>query len=116
VSEGPAQEQKGERVMGKLVKVVSTAEVPPGSGKLVEVEGKRIAVFNVGGRYHAIDDTCPHRGGPLSEGVLEGEVVTCPWHGSKFNVTSGAVLSPPAGSGVTHYSLQESGGELSVEL
>jgi len=48
--------------MGKLVKVASTAEIPPGSGKLVEVEGKRIAVFNVGGRYHAMDDTCPHRG------------------------------------------------------
>jgi nitrite reductase/ring-hydroxylating ferredoxin subunit len=102
--------------MDKLVKVASTAEIPPGSGKLVEVEGKRVAVFNVGGRYHAIDDTCPHRGGPLSEGALEGEVVTCPWHGSTFNVTTGAVLSPPARSGVTHYPLRESAGELSVEL
>ena len=102
--------------MGKLVKVASAAEVPSGSGKFVEVEGKRIAVFNVGGRYYAIDNACPHRGGPLSEGTLEGEVVTCPWHGSKFNVTTGAVLSPPAQSGVTHYPLRESGGELSVEV
>lgn len=102
--------------MGKLVKVVLAAEVPWGSGKLVEVEGKRIAVFNMGGRYYAIDDACPHRGGPLSEGTLEGEVVTCPWHGSKFNVTTGAVFSPPARSGVTHYPLRESGGELSVEV
>lgn len=102
--------------MGKLVKVASAADIPPGSGKLVEVEGKRIAVFNVGGRYYAIDDTCPHRGGPLSEGVLHGEVVTCPWHGSTFNVTTGAVLSPPARDGVSHYSVRDSGGELSVEV
>ena len=102
--------------MGTLVRVASAEDIPPGSAKLVEVEGKRIAVFNVDGRFYAIDDTCPHRGGPLSEGELEGEVVTCPWHRSTFNVTTGAVLSPPAQSGVTRYAVQESGGELSVEL
>ncbi len=102
--------------MGKLVKVGSVADIPPGSAKLVEVEGKRIAVFNVGGRYYAIDDTCPHRGGPLSEGTLQGEVVTCPWHGSKFNVATGAVLTPPARDGVSGYSVRDSAGELSVEV
>jgi nitrite reductase/ring-hydroxylating ferredoxin subunit len=102
--------------MGRLVKVASAEEIPPGSAKLVEVEGKRIAVFNADGRFYAIDDTCPHRGGPLSEGELEGEVVTCPWHHSTFNVTTGAVLSQPAQRGVTHYPLRESGGDLSVEL
>ena len=102
--------------MGKLVKVASAADIPPGSGKSVEVEGKRIAVFNVDGRFYAIDDTCPHRGGPLSDGELEGEVVTCPWHGSTFNVTTGAVLSAPARDGVSHYSVRDSGGELSVEV
>lgn len=102
--------------MGKLVKVGSVADIPPGSAKLVEVEGKRIAFFNVGGRFYAIDDTCPHRGGPLSEGTLQGEVVTCPWHGSKFNVTTGAVLTPPARDGVSRYSVRDSGGELSVEV
>jgi 3-phenylpropionate/trans-cinnamate dioxygenase ferredoxin component len=104
------------RAMGKLVKVASTADIPPGTGKLVALEGKRIAVFNVDGRYHAIDDTCPHRGGPLSEGELEGEVVTCPWHRSTFNVTTGAVLSAPARDGVSHYSVRDSGGEVSVEV
>jgi 3-phenylpropionate/trans-cinnamate dioxygenase ferredoxin component len=102
--------------MSKLVTVASAADIPPGSGTLVEVEGRRIAVFNVGGRYHAVDDTCPHREGPLSEGTLEGEVVTCPWHGSKFDVTTGAVLTPPARTGVTHYEVRESGGKLSLEL
>ena len=102
--------------MSKLVKVASAADIPPGSGKSVEVEGKRIAVFNVDGRFYAIDDTCPHRGGPLSEGELDGEVVTCPWHRSTFNVTTGAVLSAPARDGVRHYAVQDSGGELSVEV
>lgn len=102
--------------MGKLVRVASAEDIPPGSGKLVEVEGKRLAVFNVGGRFHAIDEKCPHRGGPLSEGELEGDVVTCPWHRSTFNVTTGAVLSGPARDGVSHYSVLDSGGELSVEV
>ncbi|MGH7376111.1 MAG: Rieske (2Fe-2S) protein [Candidatus Methylomirabilales bacterium] len=102
--------------MGKLVKVGSVKEIPPGSAKLVEAEGKRIAVFNVGGRYYAIDDTCPHQGGPLSEGELEGEVVTCPWHGSSFNATTGAVLTPPARKGVSRYTVRDTGGQLSIEL
>jgi hypothetical protein len=55
-------------------------------------------------------------GGPLSEGELEGEVVTCPWHRSTFNVTTGAVLSAPARDGVSHYSVRDSGGEVSVEV
>jgi nitrite reductase (NADH) small subunit len=102
--------------MGTLVRVASAEDIPPGSAKLVEVEGKRLAVFNVDGRFYAIDDTCPHRGGPLSEGELEGEVVTCPWHRSTFNVTTGAVLSAPARDGVSHYSVRDSGGEVSVEV
>jgi nitrite reductase (NADH) small subunit len=102
--------------MGTLVRVASAEDIPPGSAKLVEVEGRRLAVFNVDGRFYAIDDTCPHRGGPLSEGELEGEVVTCPWHRSTFNVTTGAVLSAPARDGVRHYSVRDSGGELSVEV
>lgn len=102
--------------MGKLVKIASAADFPSGSGQSVEVEGKRIAVFNVDGRYCAIDDTCPHRGGPLSEGSLDGEVVTCPWHGARFDVTTGAVLAPPAQRGVTAYSVQVSSGDVLVEL
>jgi 3-phenylpropionate/trans-cinnamate dioxygenase ferredoxin component len=102
--------------MGTLVRVASAEDIPPGSAKLVEVEGKRIAVFNVDGCFYAIDDRCPHRGGPLSEGELEGEVVTCPWHRSTFNVTTGAVLSAPARDGVSHYSVRDSGGEVSVEV
>jgi nitrite reductase/ring-hydroxylating ferredoxin subunit len=69
-----------------------TDTVPPGSAKLVG----DAAVFNVEGRFCATQAKCTHRGGPLSEGQLDGSTVTCPWHGTQFNVTTGAVLRGPA--------------------
>ena len=75
--------------MANFVKVADVSDVPPGSGKCVEANGKQIALFNVGGTFHAIDNTCLHRGGPLGEGELEGNVVTCPWHGWQYDVTTG---------------------------
>ena len=68
--------------MPEYVKVAQASELEPNLGKLVEVQGKKIALFNVDGKFHAIDNTCTHRGGPLSEGELEGDEVTCPWHGA----------------------------------
>ena len=68
------------------------AEVPPGSAALVG----SVAVFNVAGRFCATQAKCTHRQGPLNEGALEGSTVTCPWHGSQFNVCTGAVLRGPA--------------------
>jgi nitrite reductase/ring-hydroxylating ferredoxin subunit len=75
-------------------------EIPTGSIKSVQVGGKQLALANVGGTLYAIDNTCLHRGGPLGEGQLEGKVVTCPWHGWQFDVTTGkAVQNPNAGVG-----------------
>lgn len=71
--------------------VTPVASIPPGSGQAFTVAGHRIAFFNVDGKIHAIDDTCPHAGAPLSEGQLNGCVVTCPWHAIRFDVTSGRV-------------------------
>ena len=68
------------------------SEVPPGSARLVG----NMAVFNVAGRYCATQAKCTHRQGPLSEGTLDGSTVTCPWHGSQFDVCTGAVLRGPA--------------------
>jgi len=82
--------------MGKPVKVAETTDLNPGEGKVVEVEGKTLALFNVDGTYYAIDNTCLHRGGPLGEGELEEKVVTCPWHGWRYNVTTGANVNNPA--------------------
>jgi nitrite reductase/ring-hydroxylating ferredoxin subunit len=102
--------------MSKFVKVAATSELAPGQAKKVEVDGKVIALFALEGGYYAIDDTCPHRAGPLSEGPVEGEVVMCPWHGSKFNVRSGDVLAPPARTGVSSYRVRVTGSDIEVEV
>ena len=102
--------------MAVFVKTVKTDEIPPGQGKVVEVNGKKIALFNVDGAFYAIDNTCTHRGGPLGEGTLRGKEVTCPWHGAVFDVTTAEVLGPPAPKGVDRYNLRVEGGDIEVEI
>ncbi len=102
--------------MGQLIKVAETNEVPPGMAKAVDVEGRAVALFNIDGSYYAIDDTCTHKGGPLSEGAVEGTTVTCPWHGATYDVTTGNVLGPPAPEGVVSYKVQIDGNDIKVEL
>lgn len=72
------------------------SEVSPGSGLAVEINGRSIAIFTVDGAFFALDNTCAHRGGPLGEGELEGEVVTCPWHSWEYNVRTGISLTTPS--------------------
>src|SRR5881396_2237728 len=78
--------------MGQLTKVASIGDVASGQAIAVEAEGQRIAIFNANGEFHAIGDTCTHRGGPLSQGKMEGTVVTCPWHGARYDIRTGKVL------------------------
>lgn len=99
-----------------FVKVATVQEVPPGQAKQVQVSGKTLAVFNINGTFHVLDDTCPHRGGPLWEGELQGQEVTCPWHGARFDVTSGAHLCPPARSDVACYKVQVTADEVQADL
>jgi nitrite reductase/ring-hydroxylating ferredoxin subunit len=75
--------------MADYVRVAGTEEVPAGSGKVVRAGGRLLALFNVDGTFYALDNTCLHRGGPVGEGDLEGRVVTCPWHGFQYDVTTG---------------------------
>jgi len=102
--------------MGERVRVASLAEVPPGTGRQVQVSGRALAIYNLDGIMHAIDGTCTHRGGPLGEGALVGNVVTCPWHGARFDVTTGAVLGPPAPQGVISHRVTMEGDSIFVEL
>ncbi len=81
--------------MAGFTKVASVSEIPEGTGRAVEAGGVRIALFHVDGTFHAIDGTCPHRGGPLGEGVLSGRVVTCPWHFWRFDVCTGSAPDVP---------------------
>src|SRR5947209_16460049 len=78
-----------------FVRTVKVAEIPAGTIRELQVEGKAVAVANVGGKIYAINNTCLHRGGPLGEGSLEGTVVTCPWHGWQFDVSSGRFVASP---------------------
>ena len=82
--------------MPEFVNVASVEEIPPGTGRTVEVHGVWIALFNVDGSFYAVDNTCPHAGGPIGEGHLDGHVVECPWHGWRFNVQTGARPENPA--------------------
>ena len=78
-----------------FVEAAKESDVKAGMGKPVNVNGIAIAIFNVDGNFYAIDNTCPHRGGPLGEGELDGNVVTCPLHGWQFDVTTGKHIMMP---------------------
>jgi len=79
--------------MPKYIKVAKVNEMPPGTAREFHADGKVIALFNVDGQFFAIDNTCLHRGGPLGQGALEDKVVTCPWHGWQYDVTTGTLVS-----------------------
>ncbi len=78
----------------EFVKVAKVGDLEPGKGLIVVVKGTRVALFNCGGVYYAIRNQCPHMGGDLGEGLLQGDIVTCPWHGWRFSVKTG--LNPEA--------------------
>jgi glycine betaine catabolism B len=79
-----------------FVKVVETKDVQVSQTMAVEVNGEKICLANVNGKYYAIGNVCTHMGGPLAEGKLEEYIVQCPWHGSRFDIRSGEVVRPPA--------------------
>lgn len=89
--------------MANFTKVASVSDLKPGDSKVVSVNGTEIALFNVDGEFFATTNTCPHRGGPLGEGFLEGDVVTCPWHGWRFNVKTGISPVMPTAKIATHH-------------
>jgi 3-phenylpropionate/trans-cinnamate dioxygenase ferredoxin subunit len=78
-----------------FVKVAETSEIPIKKMKMVKLEDKEVLIANVDGNYYAIADRCTHRGGDLSKGSLDGNIVTCPLHGSRFDVTTGKAVSGP---------------------
>jgi len=104
-----------EKGMSELTKVANTVDIEPGSGIVAEVNGKEIAVFNVDGSFFAIDNTCVHRGGPLGEGDLEGEVVTCPWHGWEYNVKTGVCTKNPSAN-LACFQVTVEGNEVKVQM
>ena len=82
-----------DQALEQLIKACDVGDMASNSASVIEVQGKRIALFNVGGTFHALDNACPHRGGQLGKGSLDGNVVTCPSHHWKFDVTTGECVS-----------------------
>ena len=81
--------------MAEWIRAAKVNDIPEGTAVVFAPEGKTIALFKSGGQFYAIDNTCPHRGGPLAEGSLEGGQVTCPWHAWTFDIKTGACITAP---------------------
>lgn len=94
------------------VDVGAAEELAVGQMKLLRIGGQRIAIGRTERGYVAFDDRCPHRGGPLADGALMGDTVQCPWHGSQFDVHTGAVTKGPAEAGIQTYALTLRDGRL----
>ena len=75
--------------MSERIKVIAVDQIAPGQRKLVKVRGNEIALFNLEGKFYAVDNRCPHSTGPLVEGRLYHNLVTCPWHGYRFDIRTG---------------------------
>lgn len=101
--------------MPEFVKVMATSELPPGQCTAVEVNGVAVALFNLDGDFYAIDHVCPHQGGPLGEGWIEGENVICPWHAWAFNIKTGESPLIP-GLSVKSFPVQIESGNVKVAV
>jgi 3-phenylpropionate/trans-cinnamate dioxygenase ferredoxin subunit len=97
-------------------KVATIGELPSGTIRQVVVNGRKVGLFNVAGTIYALDDSCTHRGAPLSEGECEGTEVICPWHAARFDLATGAAQCPPATRAVAAYKVQIVGDEILVDM
>lgn len=99
----------------QFVVVAAVGDVTSGQPLCVTAHGKKLAVFMIAGKYYAIDNTCSHAGGPLCQGKLTDNTIQCPWHGAKFDITSGKAVGSPATIHIASYRTRVINGELEVE-
>ena len=102
--------------MGEFVKVALASELQPKGCKLVEFQGKKIALCLVDGKFFAIDDACAHMGGSLSTGDIDGDQIECPRHGARFKISSGQLLRGPGSQGVNSYQVRVNGQDIELEV
>ena len=100
----------------EYIAVATLAELPNGARKIVEIDGKAIAVFNIAGALYAIADVCSHDDGPVAEGELFDHEIECPRHGARFDVRTGKVLSFPAIVDIPAYPVKVEGEDVLVGL
>lgn len=101
--------------MSDWIDVEKIEDFPPGTRRVVDVEGAMVAVFNLDGNFYAIEDVCTHDGGELASGKMEGDVIICPRHGARFSIKTGAVLAPPAYESLATFPLRVNSGVLQVK-
>ena len=101
--------------MTEFVKAASVSELQPGSVKEIQINGRTLAICNVAGKCFALDNQCAHRGGPLGQGILDGENIECPWHGWRFDVKTGAV-GKSANVKVVTYEVKIEGSDILVAI
>lgn len=99
-----------------ILLTVKAKDVLPGDVVAVDVRGTPIAIANVGGTYHAFDDTCTHEQCSLGDGELSGTTIACMCHGAEFDVRTGQVLAPPAPAPVKVYPIRVHGEMLQIEM
>ena len=102
--------------MPSAVAVAKVSELAEGAFKSVQVNGKRLLICRVEGKFYAVDDTCTHDDGPLADGLLDGHEIECPRHGARFDVRSGKVLCLPAAVGINSYPVTVEGADVKVEI
>lgn len=98
-----------------FLRAAKKEEIPAGTIREFQLDGKTVAVANVGGKLFAINNVCLHRGGPLGQGELDGQIVTCPWHGWRYDVTNGKLVTNPA-VGVEIYPIEVRGDDIFVDI
>jgi nitrite reductase (NADH) small subunit len=101
----------------RWIRITAVENIPPREGRAVVVGDREIALFNLGDRFLAVDNRCPHKGGPLCDGIVAGAAVVCPLHAWKVSLETGAVERPAnANTCVGTYPTRVDGGVVSVEL
>lgn len=102
--------------MDDWIDIAASADFPPGTCRTIDAAGTPIAIFNVDGKYYAIEDLCTHEAETLSRGRLEGCEIICPRHQARFSLISGAALSPPAYEAVATYPVRIADGMVQVSV
>jgi len=100
--------------MSDWVSVARVAELEPGARKIIDVDGSQIVVFNLEGKYYAIEDVCTHDGGQLTGGEVEGDQIICPRHGARFCIRTGTALTAPAYEATATFPVRIENGEIQV--